>query len=163
LSRIQDDPTRLRRYFLKGYSLVVAITVPITIACGLFADDMVFVLLGPKWKEAAPIFRLLAPMTLIFAILNPIGWLLNAIGLVRRGLKIAMVLGPLMILSYIIGLPYGPRGVAFAYSAVMLLWLVPGTVWAVHGTVISFWDVLRETSRPLASIIPTAGLGFAVR
>jgi hypothetical protein len=84
-------------------------------------------------------------------------------GLVGRGLKIALVIAPLMISSYIIGLPYGPRGVAFAYSAVMLLWLFPGIVWAVHGTVISFWDVLRETSRPLASIIPAAGLAFAVR
>ena len=163
LSRIQHDPSRLKRFFLKGYSLVLAITVPSTIACGLFAHDMIIVLLGAKWKEAAGIFRVLAPMMLVFAILNPLGWLLNAMGLVGRGLKIALVIAPLMISSYIIGLPYGPRGVAFAYSAVMLLWLFPGIVWAVHGTVISFWDVLRETSRPLASIIPAAGLAFAVR
>jgi O-antigen/teichoic acid export membrane protein len=163
LSRIQDDPSRLRRFFLKGYSLVLAITVPITIACGLFAHDMVLVLLGPKWKEAAGIFRLLAPMMLIFAILNPLGWLLNAMGLIGRSLKIAVVIAPLMISSYVIGLPYGPRGVALAYSAVMTLWLFPGIAWAVHGTVISFWDVLRETSRPLASIIPAAGLAFGVR
>ena len=163
LSRIQHDPSRLKRFFLKGYSLVLAITVPSTIACGLFAHDMIIVLLGAKWKEVAGIFRVLAPMMLVFAILNPLGWLLNAMGLVGRGLKIALVIAPLMISSYIIGLPYGPRGVAFAYSAVMLLWLFPGIVWAVHGTVISFWDVLRETSRPLASIIPAAGLAFAVR
>jgi PST family polysaccharide transporter len=163
LSRIQDDPHRLRRFFLKGYSLVLAITVPITIACGLFAHDMIIVLLGPKWKEVAGIFRVLAPMMLVFAILNPLGWLLNAMGLVGRGLKIALVIAPLMISSYIIGLRYGPRGVAFAYSAVMLLWLFPGIAWAVHGTVISFCDVLRETSRPLASIIPGAGLAFGVR
>jgi O-antigen/teichoic acid export membrane protein len=162
LSRIQDDPSRLRRFFLKGYSLVLGITVPITFACGLFARDMVFVLLGPKWKEVAGIFRLLAPMMLIFAILNPLGWLLNAMGLVGRSLKIALVIAPLMIASYIIGLPYGPRGVALAYSAVMMLWLFPGIAWAVHGTVISFWDVLRETSRPLASIVPAAALAFGI-
>src|SRR6516164_4811502 len=39
LSRLQDDPVRLRSYFLKGFSLVLGLTLPITIACGLFADD----------------------------------------------------------------------------------------------------------------------------
>ncbi len=102
-------------------------------------------------------------MMLVFGILNPLGWLLNALGLVGRSLKIALVLTPLMIASYVIGLPYGPRGVAFAYSAVMVLWLLPGMAWAVHGTVISFWDVLRETSRPLASALPAAGLALGAR
>jgi O-antigen/teichoic acid export membrane protein len=162
LSRIQDEPERLKRYFLKGYSLVLAVTLPMTVACGLFPDDMVAVLLGAKWKETAPIFRLLTPMMLIFAVLNPIGWLLNAIGMVGRGLKIALVLAPLMIASYIIGLPYGPKGVASAYSAVMLVWLIPGLAWAVHGTVISFWDVVGEMSRPFASIVPAAALAFGL-
>ena len=51
LSRIKDDPDRLKSYFLKGYSLVVAFTLPITITCALFADDLIFVVLGPKWSE----------------------------------------------------------------------------------------------------------------
>jgi O-antigen/teichoic acid export membrane protein len=163
LSRIQDDPGRLRRYFLKGYSFVLALTLPITIACALFADDIVFVLLGPKWKEAAGIFRLLAPTMMIFAIANPLGWLLSSIALVGRGLKIALVIAPLMIASYIIGLPYGPKGIAFAYSAMMMVWILPLTAWCVHGTMVSFWDVLLTVSRPLASIIPAAGLAFVAK
>jgi O-antigen/teichoic acid export membrane protein len=162
LSRIQDDPSRLKRYFLKGYSLVLALTIPIAIACALFADDVIFVLLGPKWKEAAGIFRLLSPTILAIAMSNPLGWLLTSIGLVGRGLKISLVIAPLMIASYILGLPYGPKGVALAYSAVMTLWLIPGIAWCVHGTVISFWDILRAASRPLASIIPAAGFASGV-
>ena len=72
LSRVQDDPDRLKRYFLKGYSLVLALTLPITIACALFANDLVLVLLGPKWKDATEIFRLLAPTILVFAMANPL-------------------------------------------------------------------------------------------
>ena len=66
LSRLQDDPVRLRSYFLKGYSLVLALTLPATFACGVFADDLIGALLGPKWKDAAPIFRLLTPTILVF-------------------------------------------------------------------------------------------------
>ncbi len=163
LSRLQDDPERLKRYFLKGYSLVVALTLPITIACALFADDVIFVLLGPKWNGAVEIFRLLAPTILVFALANPLGWLLSALGLVERLLKIALVLAPLMIGGYIVGLPYGPIGVAVAYSAVMTLMVVPIVAWAVHGTVVSVSDILRVLCPPLGASIVAAGLAFGVR
>jgi PST family polysaccharide transporter len=162
LSRLQAEPERLKRYFLKGYSLVVALTLPITISCALFSDDLVLVLLGPKWASAAPIFRLLAPTILVFAIANPLGWLLNSLGLVERGLKIALAFAPFIIAGYLIGLPYGPRGVAIAYSAVMTLWVVPFVAWAVHGTVISIWDIVSVLSRPLGSVIVAGGLALGV-
>src|ERR1039458_7022434 len=125
LSRLQDDPSRLKSYFLKGYSVILALTLPITLACALFADDMIRVLLGPKWTAAAPIFRLLAPTIVVFAIINPLFWLLSSLGLVGRSLKMGLVIAPLMIASYVIALPYGPQGVAFAYSTVMMLWALP--------------------------------------
>jgi O-antigen/teichoic acid export membrane protein len=163
LSRVQGDFGRLRRYFLMGYSLVLALTLPITVACGLFPHDIVEVLLGPKWKAAAPIFRLLAPTILVFAISNPLGWLLTSLGMVGRGLRIALVLAPIMIAGYAIGLHAGPTGMAVAYSAAMLLWMFPIIAWAVHGTGISFHDVVLVVSRPLTSIAVAGGIAFAAR
>jgi O-antigen/teichoic acid export membrane protein len=163
LSRLQIDPDRLRRYFLKGYSLVVALTLPITIACALFADDIVFVLLGPKWKGTVPIFRLLAPTIVTYAIANPLGWLLDSLGLVERGLKIALVFAPFMMIGYVIGLPYGPIGVAFAYSMVMTVWLVPVVIWAVHGTAISVKDIVMALMRPAGASIVAAAITFEMR
>jgi len=163
LSRLQDDPSRMKSYFLKGYSLVLAMTLPMTIACVVFADDVVFVLLGPKWKDAVAIFRLLAPTILIFALINPLGWLLFSLGLVRRSLKIALVVAPTIIAAYVLGLPYGPKGVAFAYSAVMALWVIPFIAWCVRGTVVSFRDIVLAVTPPLASGILAGGLAFGVR
>ncbi len=163
LSRVQDDPGRLKSYFLKGYSLVLAMTLPLTIICTAFADDVVSVALGPKWMDAVAIFRLLAPTIMIFAIINPMGWLLLSLGLVRRSLNIALVFAPTIIAGYVLGLPYGPKGVAFAYSAVMALWVIPFIAWCVRGTSVSFWDVLRAVVGPLASGIFAGGLAFAVR
>jgi PST family polysaccharide transporter len=163
LSRLQDDHDRLKNYFLKGYAAVLALTLPITFACGLFADDMIIVLLGPKWIATAPIFRLLAPTILVFAIANPLFWLLSSIGLVGRSLKMSLVIAPLMIGSYLIALPYGPQGVAFAYSTTMVLWIIPLIFWTVHGTVLSVRDILLAVSRPLASSVVAAGLAYGVR
>jgi PST family polysaccharide transporter len=163
LSRSQDDPKRLKSYFLKGYSLVLALTIPITVVCALFADDVVAVFLGPKWTGVVPIFRLLAPTILIFAIINPLGWLIYSLGLVARGLKIALVFAPLIITGCVMGLPYGPKGVAFAYSTVMVLWLLPHIALCVRGTVVSFWDILFTAGRPLVAGVVAGGLAFVVR
>jgi len=163
LSRLQADPDRLKNYFLKGFSFVLGLTLPMSIICALFADDLVFVFLGPKWIDAAAIVRLLAPTITIYAIITPLGWLMFSLGLAVRSLKIALVLAPLMITGYAIGLPYGPKGVAFAYSAVMTLWVVPVILWCVHGTAISFRDILLGVSRPLASAMLAGALVFAAR
>jgi PST family polysaccharide transporter len=163
LSRIQDDSNRFKTYFLKGYSFVLALTVPITIVCALFADDLISVLLGPKWTDTVTIFRLLAPTILIFALINPLAWLMFSIGLVGRSLNIALVIAPLVIAGYVIGLPYGPKGVALAYSTLMTLWVVPHIAWCVHGTVVSFRDILVAVSRPLLSGFAAAVFAFGVQ
>ncbi len=162
LSRLQDQPARLKSYFLKGYSLVLAMTLPLTFACALFADDIILVCLGPKWKEAVPIFRLLAPTILVFAIANPLSWLLSSIGMVGRLMKMGLVIAPLMIVGYFIGLPYGPRGVALSYSTVMTLWIIPLIAWAVHDTVVSFRDIVQVVMRPLAATLVAGAAAYAV-
>lgn len=160
LARVQNDPVRLKSYFLKGYSLVVAITLPATIASAVFADDLVHVMLGPKWDEAATIFRLLAPTILVFGMINPTAWLLQATGLQQRSLNIALVMAPLILCSYIIGLPYGPNGVALSFSTMMVLWLMPNLYWCLHGTGIAVRELLAAAGRALfsASIAAAAGL-----
>jgi len=163
LARVQNDAARLRSYFLKGYSLVLALTVPITITCALFGNDLITVLLGPKWKDAVPIFRLLAPTILMFAMMNPFSWLLFAMGWVQRSLKIALVIAPLAIGAYVIGLPHGPKGVALAYSTAMTIWLIPHILWCIHGTSISPSDILNVVKRPVISASVAAAFAFAAQ
>jgi PST family polysaccharide transporter len=163
LSRLQHDPVRRKSYFLKGLSLFFGLTLPITMICALYADDVVVVFLGPKWAEIATTVRLLAPTIAIFAIMNPLGWLIYSIGLVGRSLRIALAVAPIMIGAYALGLRYGPNGVAFAYSAAMALWAIPVILWCVNGTAISFRDVLAAVSGPLTSAIPAGALAFGVQ
>ncbi len=163
LSRLQEDPKRLRTFFLKGYALVLALTVPMTIACGLLADDMIYVLLGSKWMGAAAIFRLLAPTVFTLALLNPLGWLLWSTGMVRRSLNIALVMAPVIIAGFIAGLRFGPNGVALGYSIAMMLLVVPIIGWAIQGSVISRLDVLQAVKRPCLSGIVAGIITFVLQ
>ena len=151
LARLQDDPARLRSYFLKGYSLVLGLTVPITCIIGMFPHDLVMVILGSKWDSATRILQFLAPTILVFAIINPLGWLLFALGMVKRSIKIALVLAPVVISGYAIGLRFGSNGVALGFSSAMILWAVPHIAWGVHGTPISFADVMKTMFKPVLS------------
>ncbi|HEY1500094.1 MAG TPA: lipopolysaccharide biosynthesis protein [Acidobacteriaceae bacterium] len=163
LSRLQDQPARLRNFFLKGYSLVLSLTVPIAMMCGLFGDDIIHVFLGPKWNSAVPIFRLLAPTTLGFAILSPLGWLLSSCGLVGRGLRIAFVLAPILFAGYAVGLHWGPMGVATAYSTVMMLAVIPLIAWARSGTPVLLSDLLLSIGRPILSGVVAGAVAFTPR
>jgi PST family polysaccharide transporter len=163
LARLQNDPARFRSYFLKSYSLVVSITLPTTMLGVALADDIVLVVLGPKWHEAAAVFRLLAPTILVFGIINPLPWLLDSVGLQVRTLSASLAVAAVASVSYLIGIPYGPKGVALTYSVAMSLWLVPHVFWCVRDTVISAGDILSAASRPLLWAILATSAAFIVR
>lgn len=163
LSRLQHDPIRLRSYFLKGYSLVLALTVPMTCIIGIFPHDLVTLILGSKWGAAARILQLLAPTILIFAIINPLGWLLFAMGMVKRSLQVALVLAPVVIAGYSLGLRYGANGMALGFSIAMTLWALPHIAWGVHGTPISFRDVMKVMAGPLLSGAVAVVLALGIR
>jgi O-antigen/teichoic acid export membrane protein len=161
LSRLQNNPERLRNYFLKGYGLFLSLVMPITLGCGLFADDIIRVFLGAKWDAAVPVFRLLAPTIFTFALINPLAWLLLATGRAKRSLMISLVLAPVVMLSYAAGLRFGPNGVAAGFSAGTMLLAVPVIIWATRDTAITAIDTLKEIMRPFLSIAFGAGAALA--
>jgi len=153
LARLQNQPERLRSYFLKCYTLFLSLTIPITVACGLFGEDIIRVFLGPKWMDAVPIFRLLAPTILAFALINPTGLLLFATGRALQALHIGLMIAPVVILGYVCGIGYGPVGVASGFSVAMLVLIVPSILWGIRGTPISPADIWQAIRPPLYSVL----------
>jgi len=163
LSRLQSEPERFKGYFLTGYSLVLALTIPVTLTFALFADDVVLVLLGGKWTSAIPIFRLLAPIIVAFAFINPLTWVLFSTARVRRSLHMSFVIAPVVVLGYVVGLPYGPSGVALGYSVAMILLVAPMVMWAMHGSIVPVRDLFKALRPTLLSSIVATLAGFAAR
>jgi O-antigen/teichoic acid export membrane protein len=143
LSRLQNDPDRLRSYFLKGYGLFLSLIMPITMSCALFSKDIIMVFLGPKWGAAVPLFRLLTPTVLTLALVNPLAWLLLAMGQPGRSLRIALVTAPVVIAGYVFGLSAGPSGVAAGFSVTTFLLAAPIILWATRGTSVPVLDNLK--------------------
>jgi PST family polysaccharide transporter len=162
LSRLQDDPGRFKNYFLKAYSLVLALTIPVTTACACFAEDIIIVVLGLQWTNAAGVFTILAPTIVAFGVLNPMVWLLFSTGRVSRSLHMALVIAPTVILGYVLGLPYGPLGVALGYSAAMTILIAPMVAWGLRDTGITIREYVAVLGPPFLSSLCAAAVGLLV-
>src|SRR6185295_19344035 len=114
----------LCRLFRRGYAILLSMTIPVTICCAIFSEEIVYILLGPKWVEATPVFRLLVPTVLGFALINPFGWFLVSSGRAVRSLRMAFLIAPTVILGVLAGLSHGPKGVATGFSAAVALLVV---------------------------------------
>jgi O-antigen/teichoic acid export membrane protein len=143
--------------------LLLSATIPIALVCPLFAEEIIHVLLGDKWTGVVPIFRLLAPTSLVFALANPLSWLVTATGRVGRAVSITATATPVVIIGILLGLSHGPTGVAMGYSAAMVLILFPITAWSKQGTGITWSDLWNVTRKPLFAGLLAGVIGFGAK
>jgi O-antigen/teichoic acid export membrane protein len=125
LSRLQSQPLRYRSTFLRLYE---AIALTAFLFTGLFlavAHPLTLVLLGPKWEQAAVIFGGFTIAALCIPLANASTWLFISQGRGRDMLIAQSINACVIVLSFIMGLRYGPVGVAIAFSVSSLVVRVP--------------------------------------
>lgn len=125
LSRVQAQPERYRRAFLQVYEAIALITFPVTALFLALANPVTLVVLGPKWEKAAVIFGGFTLVALYFPLFNLSSWLFVTQGRGRDSLVGFAIGSVIMVLSFAAGLPFGPAGVAIAYSVSCLLIQLP--------------------------------------
>jgi O-antigen/teichoic acid export membrane protein len=149
LAKVSGDAASLRAYFLRSYSILVSITIPITFACALFAEEIVLVVLGPKWSQAATIFRYLSPTALVLGLMSPTWPLLVALGLFKRNFALGLAIAPISIVGYGVGMSWGAEGAAIGLSAALVISVIPLLAWTVSATAVSLRDLLAQIYPPL--------------
>ena len=116
LSRLQSQPERYRATFFRAYE---AIALFAFFGAGLLlalARPLTAVLLGPKWQQAAVIFAAFTIAALSIPMAYVSGWLFTSQGRGRDMMTTQVINAFVTLGSYIVGLPFGPLGVAFAFS-----------------------------------------------
>jgi PST family polysaccharide transporter len=119
-SRVQDDPERFARYYLRAASLILWITTPIFGFLFVAAQPTIVLVLGTKWESAAPVFQILAVAGLGQPLFELTMWSFISRGESQRLLRMMVVICPILVTSYAIGLPFGIKGVALCGSLVFL-------------------------------------------
>ena len=134
LSRIQDNADRFAHYYLRAVNLIVWTCAPIFSFLFVAAQPVIVLLLGHQWKDAAPVFQLLAIGALGQVLLESTIWLSVSQGRSWQLLLLLLVVSPLLVISFAIGLLFGIKGVALSGSLTLLA-LLPGILqFAFRGT-----------------------------
>ena len=136
-SRLQDDPERFARYYLRALSLMIWIIAPIFGFLFVAARPVIVLVLGAKWDEAAPVFQILVISALAQLLMDSTGWLFISRGQSSRLLRLLLVISPIILSSTAIGLPFGIKGVALSESlflVAMLPWILRFTFRGTHLT-----------------------------
>ena len=154
LSRLQDNPEQYRNYYLKTTSLLAFISMPLVIFLFVCSDRLINLLLGPQWMGASEIFKILAFAALIQPVASTRGLVLISTGQSRKYLYWGVINAFFTILSFAVGLPWGPKGVATTYASVNYLLLYPSLFYVFNNTPIRINDFFSGTYKQFfASII----------
>jgi PST family polysaccharide transporter len=163
LSRLRDDPARLRRWYLKLLRLLTLLAFPPMFSLVFFADDVVYVVAGPQWGKTADILRLLAPVGALSVAYATMDWLMRSQGRADRVFRWAAICNAAYLVCFVVGLPWGAIGVAAGLAIATVLLFVPALVYAARGTSIRLGDTLKAMLPSIALMIGTAGAVYALR
>lgn len=163
LSRLQAEPEKFRRYYLRAVQLAAAAVMPLVVLCALASADLVLLVLGPQWLEAVPICHALAPAAFIGTLNVSFVWLFVPLGRVGRQFSLGVVFAALAVGAFVVGLQFGALGVAICFSIQQCLCYFPGIIYACAGTPVSARDLLLTISVPAVGALATgSGLFFAL-
>jgi len=153
MSRLQDQPAAFRAYFIKYCSLLSFITMPIVAYLFASSGRVIRLLLGPRWMGASELFSILAIVSFIQAPAGLKGIVQTAMGRGGRLLRLTLITSVAAIASFVIGLPWGARGVAIGYCFSTYLTLHPTLVYAFRDTAVRPSDFYRSAMKPAISSI----------
>lgn len=157
LSRVQSDDATYDRYLHRVQLLCCYMFgVGFAIAAGLSAP-LVHLLFGPAWTGVAPIFAILAVGGMFRGFAQVGYWMCLSRGLTGLQLRLYLVMRPVMITLILVGLPWGPVGVATGHSVAFFVDWFASLLWVGRTSGINTRPLLLMTVRSIALISGPAG------
>lgn len=125
LSRLERGSAEYRRYFLNGLSILAFASMGAGAVLTLVGKDLIRLLLGAKWAEAGHIFTFFGPGIGIMLVYFASGLIHLSIGRADRWLRWVILEFGVTVLLFLIALPWGPVGIASAWSASFWILFIP--------------------------------------
>jgi len=153
LSRIQDDPERMSRYWIRSVRLVAALALPALTGLAISAQEFVDIVLGDPWDDAVPVVQLLAIVGILQTLQFLNSAILQALDRTTTLLRWTLVSFVLSVAAFVVGLRWGIVGVAAAYAVVAA---ITEPLYA-RATARALGASLSELLRPLGGVAAATG------
>jgi O-antigen/teichoic acid export membrane protein len=163
LSRVRHDPKAYCASLKEGLLPVFSVVMPALTFMIIEAREVILVLLGSQWLEAAPLFRLLCVAALATSVSSVTKWLYLSQGDTKRLLQWGFIDTPVMVVAVVVGVQWGALGVATSYAVATCMLVGPSIAFCLKTSPLSMRDFLGIVWRPVlasalvAVLLLTAG------
>lgn len=170
LSRVRNDSVQYRRDLLGAIAVMAFLGMGLAADFTLIGKDLIRVLLGPGWEPAGRIFTFFAPGIGAMIVYHTHGWIHLSIGRADRWFRWGIVELTVTFLLFVLGLRFGPDGIALAWCVSFWILTIPAMWYAGRPINLGVGAVLSAVWRyvaaallaGLAGTLITSRLGFLV-
>lgn len=115
LSRLQHDPARLTRAYIRMTRVTTAVVLPAYVGLALVAPELIQLVFGARWREAGPVAAVLFLVGPALALQGFGGSVLSAVGRPDMALRLRFVNTVTAIIGFAIAVSFGIVAVAVAF------------------------------------------------
>jgi len=145
-----NENAALRTYLLALSEVVCLVVLPMSVGMAIIADQFINVVVGAKWVSAVVPLRILLGYTLIRALTNITGPLLNAKKLTHFNMWINIAAAIIFPIGFLIGARWGTSGIA-------IMWVLQFPMLAAP----LFHRTFREIELPWVTFLRTVWPAFS--
>jgi PST family polysaccharide transporter len=142
LSRLSRDSVQYRRLLLRTLAVIAFVGMGCGADLTLVGKDVIRLTLGPGWETAGRIFTFFGPGVGVVLLYGTHGWIHVSIGTVNRWFRWVVVEFTVTGLLFLLGLPWGPEGIAVAWTVSFWVLVIP-----------AFWYAGRPIGLGIAPVV----------
>jgi PST family polysaccharide transporter len=132
MSRFSPGSILYKRSLLSALAVTAFVGMGMGANVALVGKDVIRVLLGPRWEPAGRLFTFFGPGIGIMLLYHSNGWIHLSIGKADRWLRWGIVEFVITSLLFVLGIQWGPEGVAVAWTVSYWILTVPALWYAVR-------------------------------
>jgi len=159
LSLVKENRELVASVFLRSTRSISLVTFPMMLGLLVTAEPFVIGLLGPQWRPMIPILQVLCFVGLVQSVTTLTGSLYLSQGRADLQLRVGLALKVVTLAGIVIGLRWGPVGVAIGYGAATVINSYPAFRFAGGLVGLRFIDLLRAV---FATLVCAAAMALVV-
>jgi O-antigen/teichoic acid export membrane protein len=161
-ARLRHDRRAVGGAFVRSVELVMVLALPLYVGLATTAGPLVLTVLGPKWAEAIPVVRLLALAMPAMTLLVLYGPACDAQGKPGIGVGNGAIGAAILAIAFLVGVGWGPVGLAYAWIAAYPLYLIAASARALPVIGVRVGDLARVIAPPAVAALAMAAVVTAI-
>jgi O-antigen/teichoic acid export membrane protein len=163
LSRLKNEPERYVKYYKHIVSLIAFVSMPFTLFIFTMSEEIIVLVLGPKWAGVSPILRILSVAGFFQPVVTTNGIVYISLGQAKRLFRWGLMYSATLALSFVFGLAWGTLGVATGYVVVYCLIIYPSLSYCFKCSPVKMKDFGAVIWRPALCSIVAGGIVYFCR